>query len=226
MAITQPEVAKAFSHPLRARILCILEERRASPRQLADELGQPLGNVSYHVRTLLGLKLIRLVKKTPRRGSIEHYYEAVAGSNYLSDGTWADTPGIAKRAILDSALHEIGQDVGRSAVLGGFDRSDAHLTRTNLTLDLQAWRDLADELIRLREWALSLERESQERLAETHHQGEVQSGLVMMFYQKLPDVTELTRLADDEGSAPAQLPAEPEAPGPERIPAEASEAPR
>jgi DNA-binding transcriptional ArsR family regulator len=208
MAITQPDVAKAFSHPLRARILGILEERRASPRELADELGSPLGNVSYHVRTLLGLKLIRLVKKTPRRGSIEHYYEAVSGSTYLSDTAWANTPGIAKRAILDSALHEIGEDIGRSAAIGGFDRSDAHLTRTNLTLDAQAWRDLAEELTRLRAWALSLEAESKARLADTEHQGEVQTGLVMMLYQKMPDVDELTRLGGDHGAAPETIPAE------------------
>jgi len=33
--------------------------------------------VSYHVRTLAQLELIKLVKKTPRRGAIEHHYEAV-----------------------------------------------------------------------------------------------------------------------------------------------------
>jgi len=194
MGITRPEVAKAFSHPLRAQILGVLEERRASPRELSDELGEPLGNVSYHVRTLLALKLIRLVESTPRRGSVEHYYELVAPSTYLTDEMWAETPGIAKRAILDSALHEIGQDIGRNAVLGGFDRSDAHLTRTNLMLDVQAWRVLADELQRLREWAQTLEAESKARLADPDHQSEViESGLALMLYQKMPDVEELTR---------------------------------
>jgi DNA-binding transcriptional ArsR family regulator len=199
MGITRPEVAKAFSHPLRAQILGVLEERRASPRELADELGEPLGNVSYHVRTLLALKLIRLVESTPRRGSVEHYYELVAPSTYLTDEMWAETPGLAKRAILDSALHEIGQDVGRNAVLGGFDRSDAHLTRTNLMLDVQAWRDLADELQRLREWAQTLEAESKARLADPEHQSEViESGLALMLYQKMPDVEELTRADEAE----------------------------
>ena len=194
MGITQREVAKAYSHPLRAQILGVLEERRASPRELADELGEPLGNVSYHVRTLLALKLIRLVESTPRRGSVEHYYELVAPSTYVTDEMWADTPRIAKRSIVDSALREIGQDVGRNAVLGGFDRSDAHLTRTNLMLDLQAWRDLADELQRLREWAQTLEAESKARLADPDHQSEVvETGLAMMLYQKMPDVEELTR---------------------------------
>ena len=44
----------ALGHPLRRRILReMLDERtRTSPRELAAELGEPLSNVSYHVRVL------------------------------------------------------------------------------------------------------------------------------------------------------------------------------
>ena len=59
-----------MAHPLRVQILSVLEQRVASPRELSDELEAPLGNVSYHVRTLSSLGLIKLVKKTPRRGAI------------------------------------------------------------------------------------------------------------------------------------------------------------
>ena len=44
--------------------------------RFADKLAEPLGNVSYHVRTLADLGLIELVRKVPRRGAIEHYYRA------------------------------------------------------------------------------------------------------------------------------------------------------
>ena len=50
--IADPQVAKALTHPLRVSILGILEERTASPREIADELDAPLGVVSYHVRQL------------------------------------------------------------------------------------------------------------------------------------------------------------------------------
>ncbi|MDQ2895534.1 MAG: helix-turn-helix domain-containing protein, partial [Actinomycetota bacterium] len=36
--ITDPSVAKALAHPLRLRILAALEQRTASPSQLAAEL--------------------------------------------------------------------------------------------------------------------------------------------------------------------------------------------
>src|SRR5918997_6731510 len=74
--ISDPSVIKALTHPLRVQILHALEERTASPSELAEEIGAPLGNVSYHVRQLHALGLIKLVKRTPRRGAIEHYYTA------------------------------------------------------------------------------------------------------------------------------------------------------
>jgi len=46
---------------MRTRILGMLDERVASPRQLSDELDAPLQNVSYHVRELAKLGLIKLV---------------------------------------------------------------------------------------------------------------------------------------------------------------------
>jgi DNA-binding transcriptional ArsR family regulator len=72
-------VVKALAHPLRVEILRILDEGRASPIELSRRLQSPLGVVSYHVRVLSDLGLIRLVKRTARRGAIEHHYAAVPG---------------------------------------------------------------------------------------------------------------------------------------------------
>ena len=73
---SEPHAVKALAHPLRVRALAILTEREASPSELAEELDEPLGNVSYHVRLLHDLGLIELVGTTPRRGAIEHHYRA------------------------------------------------------------------------------------------------------------------------------------------------------
>src|SRR3954453_20755263 len=144
--INDPRVVKALAHPLRVEILGILEQRRASPSELAIELGAPLGNVSYHVKTLLGLRLIRLVKKTPRRGAVEHTYEADTRSQ-ISDDAWGKVPGLVKQALVSAKLEQVGPRVAQVAAEGGFDRADAHLTRTPLTLDEQGWRDAAELLL-------------------------------------------------------------------------------
>jgi DNA-binding transcriptional ArsR family regulator len=75
---TELEAAKALSHPVRAATFRLLGEKTASPKDLAIELEEPLGNVSYHVRELLNLNCITLVDTAPRRGAIEHYYKATA----------------------------------------------------------------------------------------------------------------------------------------------------
>jgi DNA-binding transcriptional ArsR family regulator len=90
--------AKAFSHPLRTRLLLELVQRQASPNELARQVGEPLGNVSYHVLALKQLGMIELVDTAQRRGAIEHYYQATT----LDDGTRAKL--VALRDALDFVL--------------------------------------------------------------------------------------------------------------------------
>jgi DNA-binding transcriptional ArsR family regulator len=45
-------IVQALSHPLRARILSVLQEREASPKELAEHFGAPLPNVAYHIQVL------------------------------------------------------------------------------------------------------------------------------------------------------------------------------
>ena len=52
--ITDAKIVKAYAHPLRIRILDLLDERVASPSELASELETPLSNTAYHVRQLAG----------------------------------------------------------------------------------------------------------------------------------------------------------------------------
>jgi DNA-binding MarR family transcriptional regulator len=68
--------AKAVAHPLRLRILETIEQCGgiASPNQIAKSLDEKLGNVSYHVKTLLEYGWLDLVKTEPRRGAVEHFY--------------------------------------------------------------------------------------------------------------------------------------------------------
>lgn len=185
--LNDANLVRALAHPLRAKILGILEERRASPRELADELDAPLGTVSYHVRTLAQLKLIKLVKKTPRRGAIEHHYEAV-GAARVSDRAWAETPRIVKSAMVRSALGEVSRSVNEAAALGGFDRPDAHLTRTRLTLDERGWQELADAMVKLESLAEKINDESAKRLKAANHDGERECALVMMLFEAMPSI--------------------------------------
>jgi DNA-binding transcriptional ArsR family regulator len=81
--ISDPDLAKALAHPLRVAALAVLEERTASPSEIAAELGASLGQVSYHVRTLARYGLVTLVETRPKRGALEHYYRAEPNSHLL-----------------------------------------------------------------------------------------------------------------------------------------------
>jgi DNA-binding transcriptional ArsR family regulator len=65
----------ALRHPLRRQILrAMVRQDPISPREISDELRQPLSNVSYHVRVLADCGAVALVDTTPVRGSMQHFY--------------------------------------------------------------------------------------------------------------------------------------------------------
>jgi DNA-binding transcriptional ArsR family regulator len=145
--ITDARLVKALAHPLRLRILSALQDRVASPSEIAAELGAPLSNTSYHVRQLASLGFLELVDRAARRGAIEHYYTAVMRPT-VTDEAWTTLPPIIKRALVNSGL---GEGLGRvvsAAESGGFDADDAHYSRTTATLDREGWDAVATVLAR------------------------------------------------------------------------------
>ena len=143
--IDDPRYVKALSHPLRVRILALLQERTASPRELAEWLDATLGTVSYHVRALHDFGLIELVRTTQVRGAIAHHYRARVRPR-VSDEAWASAAPIVKQAAVGAALQTVDDYARASAAAGGFDRGEAHLTRTASQLDAKGWEQAAQGL--------------------------------------------------------------------------------
>jgi DNA-binding transcriptional ArsR family regulator len=67
----------ALRHPLRRQILREMADGEAiSPLELSNTLGQPLSNVSYHVRVLADCGAVTLIDTKPTRGSVQHFYRS------------------------------------------------------------------------------------------------------------------------------------------------------
>lgn len=70
-----------LQHPLRKELLRLFveagEELR-SPKELTVLVDKHLSSVSYHVRVLAEHGAVALIDKQPRRGSVEHFYEATS----------------------------------------------------------------------------------------------------------------------------------------------------
>jgi DNA-binding transcriptional ArsR family regulator len=138
----EPLIAKAFAHPLRVRILSVLNERVASPNLLSKELDESLNLVSYHVRVLEKYGCIELVETKPRRGATEHFYRATK-RQLLSDPEWARFEGL----------------------------EDRHLSRTPMVLDDRGWKDVATLLTETVEQLAEIQALALKRLEKSGEQG-------------------------------------------------------
>jgi DNA-binding transcriptional ArsR family regulator len=180
--LVDPRLAKALSHPMRAHILGILNERVASPNEIAEMLEERLPNVSYHVRALLDLGCVELVRTAQRRGAIEHYYRALVRP-FFSDRDWKRLPRSGRQAISDVALKMIWEDVSKAIKGDTFEaRPDRYLTRSPLVLDEQGWGELNDVLAGVLEDAVRIAGKSANRLAKSGEDG-VPTKLVLMHFE-------------------------------------------
>lgn len=183
--IDDPRYVKALSHPLRVRILALLQERTASPRELSEWLGATLGTVSYHVRALHDFGLIELVRTTQVRGAIAHHYRARVRPR-ISDEAWAAAAPIVKQAAVGAALQTIDEYARASAAAGGFDRGESHLTRTNLRLDARGWEQAAEACAKLLGELGKIEEQAAARLEQDPHaEDAIDAALVLMLFESV-----------------------------------------
>jgi DNA-binding transcriptional ArsR family regulator len=181
VSISDPRIVRALAHPMRLEILSIVEKRTASPKEIAREIGAPLTHVSYHVRQLAQLGLIKLERTTPRRGAVEHHY-SMETEPRISEDAWREAPEIAKQALIGATLGHVSDQVNAAAAEAGFSREGAHLQRLSLELDDQGWDEastamgtLVAELERIHEDAI--------KRREGDHDGRVAATAVVMLFE-------------------------------------------
>lgn len=183
--ITQ-QLAKALAHPLRVKILTSLHRGVSSPNQLSQELDEPLGNVSYHVKTLLEYDCVELVKTEPRRGAVEHFYRATERT-FFSDSDWKKIPASARKGITGSMLETVGQDATEALVAGTIDaRTDSHVSRTPLTLDDQGWSDVTALLADTLGKALQIQEEAATRRKDDKSDA-IATKLAILHFESPPE---------------------------------------
>src|SRR3954447_16046786 len=161
----EQRLAKALSRPVRMRVLTLLNQKVASPSELAEEIDEPLGNVSYHVRMLLDLGLVELVGTTPRRGAVEHHYRATERA-WLGKRTWGKLPSSLRGGLSGAVLTQAWEDTLAAVEAATFDsRTSRHLSRTPMVLDSEGWDELAELLDQTLERAIAIQTAAAERLA-------------------------------------------------------------
>lgn len=176
------QIARVLGHPLRPRILDILTTRgEASPNEIAEELGVPLGTLSYHTRLLRDYGWIELVREVPRRGAVEHFYRAVV-KPLVDDARWDRLPLGIRRRLAAMTVGQVLQSASAAADTGGFDRPSAHVNRVVLELDEQGWHELSEVLVSALEEAGRVQERSNERRSSREPDALRSSVLAILHY--------------------------------------------
>jgi predicted ArsR family transcriptional regulator len=153
--VINQDALKALAHPSRAHALHILNQRTASPKELANEVGTSVGKMAYHVRELHKTGYIELVKTVPRRGATEHFYRGIKRAAF-SDEEWALVPEQVRAGIVGQQLKATGDLLSAALDSGTFERrGNRHHSLQEGLVDEQGWEE-----------SMAVLAEAMERLAE------------------------------------------------------------
>jgi DNA-binding transcriptional ArsR family regulator len=165
------EVMRILAHPCRVHALHILNQREASPKELAHEVGISVQKMAYHIRELRKGGFVRLVKTEPRRGSTEHFFRGTRQAMF-SEEDWSQVPEPMRAAIVGMELRVTGQLLERSMRSGLFERlSSRHHSLQQARVDEKGWNACMQVLMEAMSSIDRLCEESEARLEEVGEEG-------------------------------------------------------
>jgi DNA-binding transcriptional ArsR family regulator len=183
-----PRLAAAMSHPTRIHTMCVLIERKASPREVAAEIGEPLNNVTYHVNQLLKLGCIELIESVPAGGGRvrEHFYRATRRS-YFDVDAWEALADKEKYGVVNTIMRLISEDIAKAMQSGAFyARDDLHVTRSPMSLDEEGWSEIAELLNRTTKEMFEIEGRVADRCREAEEPPSIQTRVEILQFPASP----------------------------------------
>jgi hypothetical protein len=163
--------AAVLSHPLRVRILEVLNEKDMSPSEFVQSGLAPerptLSMVAYHFKTLWESGCLEIVGEVKVRGAVEHTYRGTSRA-FFSDEDWAELADDQRRRISKVMWQGMAARVDGAFLADTFDaRLDRHLTWLAMDLDEQGWDELTSELEESFSRVLEIRAAAAQRLKET-----------------------------------------------------------
>lgn len=135
-----PNVAKAFTHPLRGHVWVMLfETGELSPADVARELDLKPDDVSYHFRELRQRGLARLDRVEKRRGYEEHIYQPVVPAFDFDDAEWLKLPLGLRTTLSGELVRQISEGLTAALKSGSFEARNRHLSMKWLLVDERGW---------------------------------------------------------------------------------------
>ncbi len=126
----------------------VLSEREATPREIAEEIGEALNNVAYHIKVLKKLGCIELVQVSPAQGGrvTEHLYRG-AQRPYFELEDMKQLNESEKVNVISAITQHISEDIAKAMAHGTFyDHDESHLSRMPMVLDPEGWNEVTELL--------------------------------------------------------------------------------
>lgn len=179
-------VAFVIQHPIRIDALSVLNERVASPSEIAKLCDADLNKVGNHVRALADAGCIEEVKTEIKRGAVEHFYRASLRP-HIGDAEWALLSEPARLEISGLVFQAIIAEGLGALRAGTFDaRVDRHLSWSMLTLDDEGWSELTTEQAESLERIEAIQARSYERMVHSKEEGTDVIAAAMSFERAVP----------------------------------------
>jgi hypothetical protein len=172
---------KAISHPVRAHILAVLNERTASTTEIGDEIELDVSAFYKHVQMLEALGCIECVETRSVRGVKEHFFRAKS-TLLFGDAAWRRVPATFRRDICVDLVQAISDEAVAALDAGklGAGRAE-HLSLTPMVLDARGRREVIKLLNQTLRRLISIHRASARRLAKAGKQGIPVTAAIMGF---------------------------------------------
>lgn len=179
-------VAYVVQHPIRVDALAILNERVASPSQIARQIGIGLSKVGNHVKAPYDAGCIELVRTEANRGAIEHFDRASLRP-HISDAEWAKLSEPARREISALVFQAVVAEGLGALRSGKFDsRLNRHLSWRIMNLDEEGWEELTTEKAESLERIEAIQARADARMVEAGKIGFSAIDVSMVFERSKP----------------------------------------
>lgn len=159
-------VQYALGHKIRVHILIVLNDGIYTAAQLAEIIGEPLNNVSNHLRKMLDDGSIEIAKEGRKGNVVQYWYKAVE-IPYYSQETAEGMTHLQRQMIAGAIVQSGSAEVLAALYAGRLANPRTVLFWHWYNVDRQGREELESENVRYLERVREIEAESTNRRAES-----------------------------------------------------------
>jgi len=163
--LANPQLISALAHPTRVHALTVLNERTASPGELAKELQRSVRHVAYHLERLEKLGCVELVGTEEAHGGavVAKRYRAIQRP-WFDREAWTQIDTDDQPGVTSAILANMNEDITKAITGGTINEGENHISRTPMVLDPESYEELLELLGETLERILELQETATNRL--------------------------------------------------------------